>query len=228
MSEPVRVLLLGASGLVGRLVMDKCVGREDLRLNALVRREVPMPAGARMEMLLAPVEGWDKAIAAIQPDRVICALGTTIRKQGGDRFKFASVDRDLVLRVAALSLKAGAKGFTVISSVGADPISKNFYLSTKGSMEKSLAQIGLRRVDILRPGLLRGERAGDMRPLEKLGAMAAPLADLALHGERRKYRSIRADDVAAAALQTVFEQAQGKFVHEHDSLMRLAHRFADR
>ena len=101
MSDPLRVLLLGASGLVGRMVMEKAVGRTDLRLIALARREVPLPMGARMEMLLAPVEGWEEAIAALQPARVICALGTTIRKEGGDRAQFVSVDRDLVLRNGA-------------------------------------------------------------------------------------------------------------------------------
>ncbi len=226
MSEPVHVLLLGASGLVGNAVMRAAMGHPHIRLIALSRREVPLPKGARMEMLLAPVEGWGKAIATIRPDRVICALGTTIRKEGGDRFRFVSVDRDLVLRVAGESHKAGAQGFTVVSSVGADPQSKNFYLSTKGSMETTLGKIGLPRVDILRPGLLRGQRVDDRRPLEKLGAIAAPLTDLALQGKYRKYRSIRADDLAAAALQTVMEKAKGRFVHENESLMRLAHRFA--
>jgi len=225
MSEPVTVLLIGATGLVGRMVMGKAVGRADMRLIALSRREVPLPMGARMEMLLAPVEGWGKAIATIRPDRVICALGTTIRKEGGDKFKFVSVDRDLVLRVAAESHKAGVQGFTVVSSAGADPLSKNFYLSTKGSMEAALTKIGLPRVDILRPGLLCGERVNDRRGLEKLGAIAAPLTDLAMQGKNRKYRSIQAIVLAEAALQTVREKAKGKFVHEHDSLLRLAHRF---
>lgn len=227
MSEPVTVLLIGATGLVGRMVMGKAVGRADMRLIALSRREVPLPMGARMEMLLAPVEGWGKAIVTIRPDRVICALGTTIRKEGGDKFKFVSVDRDLVLRVAAESHKAGVQGFTVVSSAGADPLSKNFYLSTKGSMEASLTKIGLPRVDILRPGLLCGERVNDRRGLEKLGAIAAPLTDLAMQGKNRKYRSIQASVLAEAALQTVREKAKGKFVHEHDSLLRLAHRFND-
>ena len=225
MSEPLRILLVGASGLVGRMVMGCAVGHSELRLVALSRREVPLPMGARMEMLLAPVDGWEKAFEAIRPDRVICALGTTIAKQEGDQSEFVSVDRDLVVQVAELSLQAGAKGFTVISSVGADPVSKNFYLSTKGSMEKALGKIALPRVDILRPGLLRGKRVNDLRPLEKLGSIAAPLANLALQGGKRKFRSIRAKDVADAALQSCFETARGRFVHEHDALLKLAAKF---
>lgn len=225
MSDPVRVLLLGASGLVGRCVLEQAVGRSEMRLVGLSRREVAMPPGALMEVHLAPVEGWEQEITAIAPSHVICALGTTIRKQGGDVAAFAAVDRDLVLRVARFAKKAGAKGFVVISSVGADPAAKALYLRTKGEMEAGLARVGLARTDVLRPGLLRGERASDMRPLERIGAVLAPVADQFLRGERRKYRSIRAADVAAAALQTVREKAPGRFVHQHDEIMRLCARW---
>ena len=51
MSETRRVLLAGATGLVGTRIMEAGIGREDVRLIALSRREVPLPQGARMEML---------------------------------------------------------------------------------------------------------------------------------------------------------------------------------
>jgi uncharacterized protein YbjT (DUF2867 family) len=228
MSDPLRVLLLGASGLVGREVLRLAVGRSDVRLVALARREVPLPQGARMEVHVAPVEGWAQEIAAIAPDRVICALGTTIRKQRGDQAAFAAIDRDLVLESARSAKLAGAGGFTVVSSVGAGTATRSFYLRTKGEMEAALGKIGFARLDVLRPGLLRGDRMGDLRPLELLGALAAPLADLALHGQRRKYRSIRAVDVAAAALRTGQEKAHGRFVHHHDEMLRLARRWQSR
>ncbi|MCL6249541.1 NAD(P)H-binding protein [Altererythrobacter sp. KTW20L] len=225
MSDPLRVLLLGASGLVGRCVLEQAVGRSEVRLVGLSRREVALPPGSLMEVHLAPVEGWAQEIAAIAPDHVICALGTTIRKQGGDAAAFASVDRDQVLDVARMAKNAGARGFVAVSSVGADPSAKALYMRTKGEMEAGLGRCGFSRIDLLRPGLLRGERTGDMRVLERIAALGAPLADLMLQGERRKYRSIRAADVAAAALQAVREKAPGRFVQEHDQIMRLSARW---
>lgn len=177
-----------------------------------------------MEVHLAPVEGWAQEIAAIRPSRVICSLGTTIAKQGSDKAAFAAIDRDLVLDAARAAKAAGAGGFVVVSSIGADPAAKAFYLRTKGEMEAGLARIGFSRLDMLQPGLLRGARVEDSRPLERVGALLAPVADLALLGERRRYRSIRAADVAAAALQAVCEKAPGRFVEQHDQIMRLAHR----
>ncbi len=112
MSDPIRILVLGASGLVGQQVLAAAVGRADVRLVGLARREVPLPQGARMEIHLAPVEGWAQEIAAIAPDRVICALGTTIAKQGGDKAAFAAIDRDLVLEAAARTGRVALVGWT--------------------------------------------------------------------------------------------------------------------
>ena len=225
MSDPVRVLVLGASGLVGQQVLRLAVGERRVRLLAVARSEVGLPHGARMEVLVAPPEGWGEAIAAGAPSHVICALGTTIRQQGGDREAFAAIDRDLVLRAAMHCKAAGAHGFAVVSSVGASLASRNFYLKTKAEMEAGLEKIGFARFDILRPGLLRGHRPGQLRPLETLGQVIAPLGNLVLHGQRRQYRAIRDADVAAAALQCTQEKARGRFVHDYDSLQRLAGRW---
>lgn len=225
MSDPVRVLVLGASGLVGQQVLRLAVGERRVRLLAVARSEVGLPQGARMEVLVAPPEGWGEAIAAVAPSHVICALGTTIRQQDGDREAFAAIDRDLVLRAAMHCKAAGAQGFTVVSSVGASLASRNFYLKTKAEMEAGLEKIGFARLDILRPGLLRGHRSGQLRPLETLGQVFSPIGNLVLHGQRRQYRAIRAADVAAAALQCTQEKARGRFVHDYDSLQRLAGRW---
>lgn len=225
MSEANRVLLLGASGLVGRAVMQAAVGRTDMRLMAIARREIPLPADARMEVLLAPVEGWDEAVATAAPTHVICALGTTIAKQDGDREAFSAIDHDLVLRMAMHAKAAGARGFVVVSSVGADRASSNFYLRTKGAMEADLEKIGFARLDVLRPGLLRGKRTGDVRVLEKLGMIAAPLVSPLMGGKWRPYRAIRAADVAMAALQATCEKAPGRFYHAYDDIRRLAGRW---
>ena len=48
MSEQTRVVLVGATGLIGRAVMVEAVGRPDIHLVAVARREVPLPPGARM------------------------------------------------------------------------------------------------------------------------------------------------------------------------------------
>lgn len=225
MSDPLRILLVGASGLVGGAVKRAAMGRSDIRLLALARREVPLPRGARMEMLVAPVDGWAEAIATIAPHGVICALGTTWRAAGKDEDAFRAVDQQLVLDVARAARASGADHFAFISSVGADMASRTVYLRVKGEVELALGKMGFRRLDMLRPGLLRGHRDGELRLAERMAAFASPLVDLLLHGNKRKFRSITADIVAQAALQAMLEKARGRFTHDHDGILRLARRF---
>lgn len=222
MSDAIRLALVGATGLVGRAVIAACVGREDVRLSAIARREVKLPAGARMELFVAEPEKWGEVIEALRPKALICALGTTWKKAGGDEAAFRAVDEDLVLATARAAHDHGVERFVSVSSAGADPFSRNFYLKVKGEVDRELRKIGFDRLDILRPGLLRGRRENDRRAAERLGIAASPLVNLFLHGKRRQYRGIRAEVVAHAAIALSRRAARGRFVHDNDSIVRAA------
>lgn len=220
MSEPLRVVLAGATGMVGRQVMARAVGRHDVRLTAIARREIPLPPGARMEMLLSDPDHWGDAIAAARPQVAVIALGTTIKAVGGDKAAFRAVDHDLVVQCARAAKAAGARQLIVVSSVGASAVSRNFYLSVKGETEDALAKLRFERLDIVRPGLLRGHREGPLRLGERIAMALSPLIDPFLRGSWTSYRSIRAATVAEAILSLAGAKAGGRFVHEHDALKR--------
>lgn len=222
--EALRICVVGATGLIGRTVIEECIGREDVRLSAIARREVPLPRGIRMELFVAEPEKWGEVIEAVRPTAVICAIGTTWKKAGGDESAFRAVDEELVLATARAAKQYGVARFVTISSAGADPMSKTFYLRVKGEVERELTKLRLPRLDILRPGLLLGARENDRRPGERLGIMAAPLANLFLHGKYRQYRGIRASLVAQAALALAKSAARGRFVHDNDGILRAAKR----
>jgi len=174
-----------------------------------------------MEVLVADPAGWGDAIAAANADVLVCALGTTWKKAGKDEAAFRAVDQELVLACGRAAKAAGIRQMIAVSSVGADPLAKNFYLRVKGETEQALGKLGLSRLDVLRPGLLRGPRE-ELRPAEKLGMIASPLLDLLLHGKYRKYRSIRAQTVAEAIVGLTREAMAGRFVFEHDAILRAA------
>ncbi len=215
--KPTRICLVGATGLVGSQLIEAAVARPDFRIVGVARRETPLPPGARMEMLLAQPSGWGDAIAAANAKVLVCALGTTIRKQGGDQGAFLAVDHDLVVECARAARAAGIGHMIVLSSVGADRASRSFYLRVKGEVEDALAKLGFARLDILRPSLLRGPRA-ERRPAERAAMLASPLMDLLLHGGLRRFRSIRADVAAQAILALAKEKAKGRFVHDYDAM----------
>lgn len=224
MSENLRILLVGATGLIGRTIIARSPDLAGIVLQGVARREIPFPEGVRMELVLADTDAWPSVITQLEPDAVISALGTTRKKAGSDT-AFAAVDHDLVLEVAKAAKAVNVRNFVQVSSVGADPYSKNTYLKVKGEAEADLRKLRMRRLDLLRPGLLRGKRRNDLRVAEKAGQFIAPLADLFLRGDSAKYRSIRAGSVADAALACAMARAGGQFVHEHDGIMRLAREF---
>jgi uncharacterized protein YbjT (DUF2867 family) len=182
MSDAPRVVLVGATGLIGQAVIAQSVGREDLRLSAIARREVSLPKGARMEVFLAEPDKWEDVIEALRPVAVICALGTTWRKAGRDEAAFRAVDQDLVLAVARAAKAHAVERFVAISSAGADASSRNFYLRVKGEVERQLAALRIPRLDILRPGLLRGPRAGDRRAVERAAIGLGAVVDRMING----------------------------------------------
>jgi len=214
---PIRICLVGATGLVGSRLIEAAVGRPDLRIVGVARREVALPPGARMEMLVAEPAGWADAIAAANAKVLVCALGTTIRQQGGDEDAFRAIDHDLVLSCARAAKSAGIGHMILVSSVGADRASRTFYLRVKGETEDALAKLGFTRLDILRPGLLRGPRA-ERRPAERLAMILSPLIDPFLRGGLSRFRSIKADVVAQAIIALAKEKAGGRFVHEYDAM----------
>ena len=107
MSKPTRIALVGATGLIGMSLIRLAVNRPDIRIIAISRREVALPPGARMEVLVADPENWGDAIAAAHADTLVCALGTTWKKAGKDEAAFRAVDQDLVLACGKAAKAAG-------------------------------------------------------------------------------------------------------------------------
>jgi len=213
-----RMVLIGATGLVGMSLIGEARDFPHVRLTALARREVPLPAGARMEMILADPANWPGAIGDMRPDVLACALGTTWKKAGQDEQAFRAVDYGLVLQCAKAASHAGSRQMIVVTSIAADPHAKGLYLRTKGELEEALKKLDFQRIDFLQPSLLRGQRSEDPRTLERIAIAASPVTDLFMQGRYRRYRSIAARDLARAMLALAGEKREGRFTHEHDAI----------
>ncbi len=219
---PVRVALVGATGLIGRRVIETASGGEEVRILGIARREAPLPPGARMEMFVAAPDKWGDVMEAVRPRALICALGTTWKKAGRSEAAFRAVDHDLVLATAEAAKRAGVPNMVLVGAAGADARSKSLYMRTKGETEEAVSRIGFKRLDILHPGLLKGEREGDLRLAERAALIAAPLIDPLLSGKWAQYRSIDAGLVAEAALGLALRRAGGRFTHDNEAMRRAA------
>ena len=188
----------------------------------IARREPTLPKGAKVEMFVADPEKWGEVLGAVKPAALICALGTTWKKAGRDEQAFRAVDYDLIVNTARTAHEVGISNFVMVSSSGADARSKSFYMRTKGETEQAVSKIGLKRVDILRPGLLKGSRKDDLRPLEAAAQFASPILDPLLPRKWSGYRSIDADAVCEAAIGLALRKAAGRFTHDNDAIKRAA------
>jgi uncharacterized protein YbjT (DUF2867 family) len=209
------ILLAGASGLVGGLLANRL---EPARLVCIGRRRLDgLPDG--VHQIVADPQDWAAEIARLQPAIAVSTLGTTIRA-AGSQAGFAAIDHDLVVAFTRAARGAGARQFLMVSSVGASAGSRNFYLSTKGKAEDAVQALGFDRVDIMRPGLLRGDRT-ERRSGERIAIALSPLTDALTPGSLDKYRSIAAADVAGAMARLCGVAEQGVFVHHNREMMGL-------
>ena len=214
-----RIALIGATGLVGARLARRLLDAEH-EVHALQRR----PSGAahpRLHEHVARAGDWPRLARSLDVEAAISALGTTMRKAGSE-VAFRLVDHDAVIAFAGAARAGGARRMIAVSSIGADPAADSFYLRLKGEVEQALAGLGFDRLDILRPGLLRGPRGGDRRLGERLGILLSPLVNPLLRGSLDRFAAIDADIVAAAAAALLVRNEPGIFVHRNRELRRLA------
>jgi uncharacterized protein YbjT (DUF2867 family) len=219
---PVRIGLVGATGLLGRTLIEITSAGDHARIVGIARREIAMPPGARMELFVADPAKWGEVLEAVRPRALICALGTTWRKAGRDAEGFRAVDQTLIVDTAKAAKAAGIPNLVLVSAAGASVRSRNLYFQIKGETETLVTKIGFKRLDILRPGLLRGEREGDFRPLERAALALSPVIDPLLKGSWEMFRSVDARLVAQAALGLAMRRAAGRFTHDNEAMRRAA------
>jgi uncharacterized protein YbjT (DUF2867 family) len=185
-------IIVGSTGLVGGNVI-KVLSNKKQRAIALTRRSIPNLPPNITEMII-DFDAFEKNGSLPSCINVFICLGTTI-KTAGSKENFRKVDIDYCLSIARKAKESGAETLSLISSIGANSSSKNFYLKTKGELEESIQRIGFSTVNIFRPSFLVGERS-EKRLAEKIAINLAKIMDFFLIGTASKYRSVKAESLA--------------------------------
>lgn len=219
-SEPKVALLAGASGLVGSHLLEALLEAPDFgRVYAVSRR----PLTREHPRLANRIVQFDRLEAQLKGTLchvAFCCLGTTQRQAGSER-AFRTVDVDYVLAFARAARAAQAQRFVFVSSVGASPQSKHFYLRVKGEVEQALTGVGFPSLDIVQPGALIGWRR-EPRPLELAAMVFMPLVNPFLTGPREPYRAISARTVAAAMIGAARSGRRGVYRYPYANIRALA------
>jgi uncharacterized protein YbjT (DUF2867 family) len=216
-------LVAGGSGLVGaRLLTLLLNGSDYTRVLALSRRALPLDHPRFANRVLRFDQSLAGQLKGLQCNDAFCCLGTTIRDAGSQQ-AFRAIDHDLVLEFARVALTAGAQRLVLISSVGASPAARSFYLRVKGDTERSLEALRFRALDILSPSVLLGARR-HTRPLELLAQGLLWTVNPLILGSWSRYRGISADTVAAAMLGAARSARLGVNRYTYDGMRALAAR----
>jgi uncharacterized protein YbjT (DUF2867 family) len=212
-------LIAGATGLVGRTCLSLLLANSTYAKVVAVGRRPLELTHPKLEPRLVSFDALAQE-PMIAADDAFCALGTTMR-QAGSKEAFHAVDHDAVVNFAYWARGGGASTLCVVSSVGADPDSGNFYLATKGKMETGVREQYFERLHVFRPGLLIGDRK-EARASERAAAAALAILNPLLMGSLRKYRSIPAEAVAKAMVAAAQDPVKGSWLHHSPEMERLA------
>ena len=189
-------MVVGSTGLVGKSVVNHLIER-GIAVLALVRNDAESDNSLLnyYKIDFDDLQFPDETFSDIK-DIFIC-LGTTIKK-AGSKEAFQKVDITYCYEIAKQAQARGVKNISIVTSLGSDSNSANFYLKSKGMIEDKITKIDFDSISIHRPGLLIGAR-NEMRLGEFIGQKIFPyFIDPFLMGSIRKYRSIKGDTLAKA------------------------------
>lgn len=197
MSAPTRnILLLGASGLIGRFVIDDLRGRGKFRLIGIARKlsasQKQNPLDLEIELLGMDIPALTHLINAHAPDVIVNCLGVLQDAPGSDT---NAVHRDFVARLLEAIADSGrAIRLVHISIPGMATEDRTAFATSKRAAERLIADSNVRYA-ILRPGFVVAPSAYGGSAL--LRAMAALPSDLPDREMSTAFRPVAVEDIAA-------------------------------
>ena len=212
-------LIIGGTGLIGSKLLKLLLESSDYeKVIAFSKREMQL----KHPKLVLEIIDFDKPESyanLVQGDDFFCTIGTTIKK-AGSKEAFRKVDYQYPKQFATIALENGIKQFLLISSLGADEKSGNFYLKTKGEIQSFLKNSSFDSVSIVQPSLLLGDRK-EFRFGEQVGAVVMKIFSFLLIGSLKKYKPIHGDTVAKALFTLAQKSKKGFTIYESDLLEQL-------
>lgn len=219
MAEKFTAVVFGSTGLVGEELISVLLANNDYeKVIAVTRKPLPIRDSKLVEVQLADFSQLIQLGEKLKASGFYCCIGTTIAV-AGSKEAFRKVDLDIPQEIARLAEALSIPALVVISSIGASFESSNFYLKTKGEMEKSVREIYSGNLKIVRPSFLMGKRT-EFRFGEKLGIGFMRIFGWLFVGPLKKYRGINAHDVALAMVKLA-SLPSDRVVFESDELRKI-------
>lgn len=209
--------LIGATGLIGAQILQQLL--EDpyfSNIKVLVRRPIDL-AHPKVKVIIldfADETAYQAAIAG--SDVVFCSVGTTLKQVNGDMVAYRKIDYDIPVNAARFCAATACPKFLLVSSIGADSQSRNFYLKLKGEVEEKVGSLGLPSVSIFRPSMLVGQRA-EFRLGERIGQVVMGALAFLIPAQ---YKAINVKTVARAMVAVAKKDTKGVEFYTYGEMVR--------
>ena len=209
-------LIAGGTGLVGSHVIKVLSKKSGTQIILARSFNSEIPQNADLQIINFDSLGSNKVELKNGIDHVYLCLGKRLSThelgymQHTARESFKLIDFEYPLSIAKLAYDCGARSFALVSAVGAQEGSFNYYFHIKGKLENEIKKIGYENMCFARPGHLLGERK-DFRgyeiPILESGLrFAAPF----MQGPLTNFRQVEAKQVAKSMIKNIRSRNKGE------------------
>lgn len=154
------VLIAGASGMIGGLLLDLCLQTDSIgEVVSLVRRKSNTTHPKLMELAVDDFETYEALKSNVfRPDVVFFCIGVYTGAVAADKFRKITVDYPVKLAQIVHRVNPDAV-FCLLSGAGADRSGKSrmMFAKDKGAAENELSAMGFRQFYAFRPSYIYPE-----------------------------------------------------------------------
>jgi len=215
-----KAAIIGYSGQIGEILTQTLADSINCETLYLIGRKKPSCESKKIEFIKTDFsESSIDKIKLEQLTSLFICIGTT-KKKTPKKDEYFFVDYSIPVRVAEQLKKYNCKNVFVVSALGANSNSSNFYLNTKGKMEEKIISLNFDVCGIARPSLLLGTRK-EFRFGELIAKYIFNIINPLLTGSLKKYKGIEASQVVKSLLWMNTHQKEKVKIYQNNELLEL-------
>jgi len=207
----VNIAVTGANSSVGLILLRYLAERADIQVVACVRSAqagANLPVSPSIAARAVDYADRDGLAATLSGAACVVHLAGILFENPASSYQTANVEATQA--VVDACRKAGIRRIVLVSVLGADPMSPNRYLRSKGQGERIVLESGLSGA-IIRTGILLGPGMAGARAV--VHAASQPAVTL-LGGGRHSIRPLDVDDLSRAIVRCCEGSGAGMILYE--------------
>lgn len=212
-------VLIGASGLTGHHLLIRLLENPAYSAVKILVRKPMYMKHPKLSVHVVDFADLHQMRNAMQGGNILFScIGTTLAQVKGNKALYRSIDFDIPVNASKIAKELGFFSMLLVSAVGANPASSNFYLKLKGETDAAVMAQGLPAVHIFKPSLLLGNRK-ELRIVERITQSVMPVLAILIPKRWSRLKPIKATDVADAMLEAGLNKEEGNFYYEYNEMV---------